>query len=50
MNFTNLPVFILFFAFVYLLIIYGLLKIAEMQISQDDSPSSEDKNRQIPTP
>ncbi len=31
MNFINLPIFILFFAFVYLSIIYGLLKIAETQ-------------------
>lgn len=29
MNFINLPLFILLFAFVYLSIVYGLLKIAE---------------------
>ena len=31
MNLANLPVFILFFAVLYLLSIYGLLKMAEMQ-------------------
>ena len=31
MNFINLPISILLFAFVYLSIIYGLLKIAEAQ-------------------
>lgn len=31
MNPVNLPVFILFLAAIYLLSIYGLLKIAEMQ-------------------
>ncbi|MEM7590010.1 MAG: hypothetical protein AAF383_00545 [Cyanobacteria bacterium P01_A01_bin.83] len=31
MNFANLPIFILLFAFIYLSIIYGLLKIAENQ-------------------
>lgn len=32
MNLSNLPVFILFFASVYLSIVYGLLKIAEVQM------------------
>ncbi|MGL5836641.1 MAG: hypothetical protein ACRC1Z_25940 [Waterburya sp.] len=31
MNLSNLPFFILFFAIVYLSIVYGLLKIAETQ-------------------
>ena len=31
MSFTNLPVFILLFAVIYLVTIYGLLKMAEMQ-------------------
>jgi archaellum component FlaF (FlaF/FlaG flagellin family) len=31
MNLSNLPFFILFFAIVYLSIVYGLLKIAEAQ-------------------
>jgi hypothetical protein len=31
MNLSNLPVFILFFAIVYLSIVYGLLKVAEAQ-------------------
>ena len=30
MNFVNLPVYILFFAVVYLISIYGLLTIAQM--------------------
>lgn len=31
MNLISLPVFILFFAIVYLSIVYGLLKLAEAQ-------------------
>ena len=50
MDFTNLPISILFFAFVYLLIIYGLLRIAEMQIQQEHSRTCKDTNRQIETP
>jgi hypothetical protein len=32
MNLSNVPFFILFFAIVYLSIVYGLLKIAETQM------------------
>ena len=37
MIFTNLPIFILLCAFVYLTLIYGLLKMIEMQQHKDNA-------------
>jgi hypothetical protein len=52
MNSANPLVFILFSAVVYLLSIYGLLKIAEMQKPRDTIVTNSAKNRgnQIKTP
>lgn len=49
MNPLNLPVFILFFAIVYLSIVYGLLKMAEAQkrTSTTVSPNPNDSNQRI---
>ena len=46
MNFANLPIFILLFAFIYLSIIYGLLKIAENQIRAENMIS--DRIQEVP--
>lgn len=48
----NLPIFILFLAFIYLLIIYGLLKIAEIQKREENiiSNNSQDTSRGIKIP
>jgi hypothetical protein len=52
MNLSNVPFFILFFAIIYLSIIYGLLKIAETQmhnissnVSTVSRPSADSKQR-----
>ncbi|BAZ46193.1 hypothetical protein NIES4102_32220 [Chondrocystis sp. NIES-4102] len=52
MNPVNLPVFILFLAAIYLLCIYGLLKIAEMQKpgSTIVSNTSKQRRNKIQTP
>ncbi len=52
MIYLNLPIFILFLAFIYLLIIYGLLKIAETQKRSENiiSDSSQDTSQGIKIP
>lgn len=52
MNFIDLPIFILLFAFVYLSIVYGLLKIAENQKRSESmiSDHSQDVTQRIKTP
>jgi hypothetical protein len=52
MNLSNLPVFILFFASVYLSIVYGLLKIAEFQRhnTRTISPNVADSKQPIKIP
>ena len=51
MNFIELPVFILLSAFVYLVIVYGLLKMAETQSSRGNIIShSRDNSQRIKTP
>lgn len=47
MNFINLPVFILFLAFVYLLSVYGLLKMAEIQKQGDNFLSNNQKATEV---
>ncbi|MGF1589626.1 MAG: hypothetical protein ACFCU7_10340 [Pleurocapsa sp.] len=48
----NISIFILFLAFVYLLIIYGLLKIAEIQNRHEDiiADNSQDTSQRIKIP
>ncbi len=48
----NLSIFIVFFAFVYLLIIYGLLKIAETQKRKENiiAHNSQDPSQRIKIP
>jgi hypothetical protein len=50
MNFIELPIFILFCAFVYLMAIYGLLKMAETQSDRDIISDSRDNSQRIKTP
>jgi hypothetical protein len=56
MNLSNLPFFVLFFAIVYLSIVYGLLKIAETQghnVSNNNTTVSRrpaDSNQRMKTP
>ena len=52
MNLINLPIFILLFAFVYLSIVYGLLKIAENHKRSKNviSDQSQDVTQRIKTP
>ncbi len=52
MNFINLPIFILLFAFVYLSIVYGLLKIAENQKRSENtiSDQTQDVTQRIKIP
>ena len=52
MYFIDLPIFILLFAFVYLSIVYGLLKIAENQKQSENTISDQTKDvtQRIKTP
>lgn len=52
MNLINLPIFILLFAFVYLSIVYGLLKIAETHKRSENiiSDQSQEVTQRIKTP
>ncbi len=52
MNLANLPLFILFFAVVYLLSIYGLLIIAQMYKQGNNivSRNSEETGNQVKIP
>jgi|GEM_PF-2738779 len=57
MNFINLPIFILLFAFVYLSIVYGLLKMAEAQKQAENIVSNnivsnnvQDASQRVKTP
>ena len=47
--FIELPIFILLCAFIYLVIIYGLLKMAETQ-SRDTLSNHQDSSQRIKTP
>ena len=48
--FIELPIFILLSAFIYLVIVYGLLKMAETQNSQDVISNHRDNSQRIKTP
>lgn len=52
MNLYNVPIFILFFAIVYLTIVYGLLKMAEAQkqTSSMMTPKANDAERRVEAP
>lgn len=52
MSFTDLPVFLLLCAFLYLLVIYGLLTIMAVQEGKEDiiSQPPQDGERQIKVP
>ena len=47
--FIELPIFILLFAFVYLVFVYGLLKMAEVQ-SRENIICDRDNSQRIKTP
>ena len=51
MNFIELPIFLLFSAFAYLVIVYGLLKMVETQSSRENIlADGQDNSRRINTP
>ena len=51
MNFANSPISILFFAVVYLVIIYGLLTVAQIFRRENNIPqNSEETNNQVEIP
>ena len=51
MNFASLPISILFFAVVYLVVVYGLLTIAQMLKRENIIASNSNKtNSRIKTP
>ena len=48
--FIELPIFILLCAFIYLVIVYGLLKMTQTQNSRDTISNRRDDSQRIKTP